>query len=76
MTMRTRKFVGTVGLLVLLAAWALLGMALAPLVLPSANGVVAFAYYVLVGLAWILPAMPLIRWMVKADHTRSTTEDR
>jgi len=67
MTIRTRKFVGTIVLLILLAVWALLGMAVAPLVLPSANGVVAFAYYVVVGLAWILPAMPLIRWMVKPD---------
>ena len=27
------------------------------------KGLVAFVYYVVVGIGWILPAMPLIRWM-------------
>lgn len=75
MTIRTRKFVGTVALLLLLVVWALLAMGVAPLVLPSANGIVAFVYYVVVGLAWVLPAMPLIKWMVRSDDGGRTTED-
>jgi Protein of unknown function (DUF2842) len=70
MAIRTRKFVGTIALLVLLVAWALLAMGIAPLVLPSANGIVAFAYYLVVGIAWVLPAMPLVRWMVKPHDRR------
>ncbi|MBI3436451.1 MAG: DUF2842 domain-containing protein, partial [Proteobacteria bacterium] len=37
--------------------------ALAQILLPSASGGVAFSYYLLAGLGWVLPAMPLISWM-------------
>ena len=38
-------------------------MAVAQFPVMKANGVVEFIYFVVAGLAWILPAMPLIRWM-------------
>ncbi len=70
MSIRARKFIGAVALLALIAAWALTAMALAQLVLGSASGIIAALYYVIAGLGWVLPAMPLIRWMSR------TTEDR
>jgi hypothetical protein len=69
MSIRSRKLVGTVALLVLVCAWGLLAMALAQSVLTDINGFVAAIYYVVAGLGWVLPAMPLISWMAKPDPT-------
>jgi Protein of unknown function (DUF2842) len=67
MTIRIRKLIGAVALLLLVAAWALLAMALAQSVLTDINGFVAAIFYVVAGLGWVLPAMPLVRWMAKPD---------
>jgi hypothetical protein len=71
MTIRTRKLIGAVALLVLVCVWALLGMALAQSALTDINGWMATIYYVVVGLGWVLPAMPLISWMSKPDAPRA-----
>ena len=70
MTIRIRKLIGTVALLVLVAAWSLLAMALAQSVLTDINGFVATIYYVVAGLGWVLPAMLLVRWMAKPDEIK------
>jgi len=44
-----------------------LAMALAQSVLTNINGWVATIYYVVAGLGWVLPAMPLISWMARPD---------
>ena len=67
MTIRTRKFIGTVGLLVLVTVWSLLAMAFAQFALRSAEWWVAALFYVVAGLGWVLPAMPLVSWMVRPD---------
>jgi hypothetical protein len=66
MRAKSRKFIGTIALFALVIVWALVGMALAQSALTSINGVLAAVYYVVVGLGWVLPAMPLIKWMQKA----------
>jgi Protein of unknown function (DUF2842) len=71
MSIRTRKLVGAVALLVLVGVWGLLAMALAQSVLTDINGLVAAIYYVVAGLGWVLPAMPLISWMVRPDAPRA-----
>jgi len=60
---RLRRLIGTVALLALVIVWALLAMALAQSVLTDINGFVAAIYYVVAGLGWVLPAMPIISWM-------------
>jgi len=67
MSVRTRKLVGAVALLALVIFWGLLAMALAQSVLTNINGWVATIYYVVAGLGWVLPAMPLISWMARPD---------
>jgi uncharacterized protein DUF2842 len=67
MSIRLRKLIGAVALIALVAIWALVAMAVAQFPVIKANGVVEALYYVVAGLAWVLPAMPLIRWMGKAD---------
>jgi len=63
MPIRLRKLIGAVALLALVIVWTLLAMALAQTVLTSVSGLVAAIYYLIAGLGWVLPAMPLIRWM-------------
>lgn len=67
MPARTRKLIGAVALLTLVCVWALIAMALAQSALTSINGWVATIYYVVAGLGWVLPAMPLISWMARPD---------
>ena len=67
MPIRLRKLVGAIMLIVLVVAWALLAMALAQSPLVKANGVIEVIYYVVAGLGWVLPALPLIRWMSRPD---------
>jgi uncharacterized protein DUF2842 len=69
MKIRTRKLIGTMALFVLASVWTLLGMALAQSVLLSTNSLLAWIYYITVGMGWVLPAMPLIKWMSRPDQT-------
>jgi Protein of unknown function (DUF2842) len=63
MPLRLRKFIGTVALFVLVIVWALVAMALAQNPLIRENQIASIAYYVIAGMGWVLPAMPLIYWM-------------
>jgi hypothetical protein len=63
MSIRLRKFIGAVLLFVLVIVWALVAMALAQAPLIHDNEIASVAYYVIAGLGWVLPAMPLVRWM-------------
>ena len=63
MPMRLRKFLGAVALFVLVIAWALIAMAVAQFPAIRDSTVLSIFYYVIAGLGWILPAMPLVSWM-------------
>jgi hypothetical protein len=67
MKIRTRKFIGTIGLLVLVVVWSLLGMAIAQTPWLAASRLAQAIFYVVAGLGWVLPAMPLISWMARPD---------
>jgi Protein of unknown function (DUF2842) len=71
MHIRTRKLIGTVALLVLVSVWGLIAMALAQSVLTDINGFVAAIYYIVAGMGWVLPAMPLVKWMARPDRPRA-----
>jgi hypothetical protein len=71
MRRRTRKLVGTVTMLVFVVFYALLVMALAQPILNGASHLVQGLFYFIAGLAWILPIMPLIKWMDKPDMPRA-----
>ncbi|HML11936.1 MAG TPA: DUF2842 domain-containing protein [Xanthobacteraceae bacterium] len=68
MRMRTRKLIGTIALLALVTAWALVAMAVAQFAFRSTNSLAAWIYYAVAGLGWVLPAMPLISWMSRPDR--------
>ena len=67
MPIRLRKLIGAIVLLILVVTWALIAMALAQLPVIKANRFFEAIYYVVAGLGWVLPAMPLIRWMSRPD---------
>jgi hypothetical protein len=60
---RLRKFIGAVALFVLVVVWALVAMALAQAPTIRDSAALSVAYYVIAGIGWVLPAMPLVRWM-------------
>jgi hypothetical protein len=64
MPIRLRKLIGAVILIILVVTWALVAMTLAQSPMIKANGLIEVIYYVVAGLGWVLPAMPLVRWMV------------
>lgn len=68
MSIRTRKLVGTIALIVLVVVWSLVGMALAQAPLVAGSKLVQAVYYVVVGVGWVLPAMPIITWMSRPDR--------
>jgi len=70
MPIRIRKLFGAVALIILVVVWALVAMAVAQFPMVKANGLLETLYYVLAGLGWVLPAMPLIRWMSRGDRRR------
>ena len=63
MPVRLRKLFGAVALFVLVIVWALIAMAVAQFPAIRDNTVLSILYYVVAGLGWILPAMPLVSWM-------------
>ena len=68
MRIRTRKLIGTIGLLMLVTVWALLAMAFAQFALRGQSGLAAALFYLVAGLGWVLPAMPLVSWMQQPDN--------
>jgi len=67
MRVRSRKFIGTIVLLLLLAAYATLAAVIGSGRIAQAPQWVQFAYFVATGLAWVIPAGLLIRWMQRPD---------
>jgi uncharacterized protein DUF2842 len=67
MRMRTRKLIGTLVLLFFLAGYALVVASIASGRITTAPALAQFAFFLVGGLAWVLPAGILIRWMQRPD---------
>ena len=68
MTRRARKFIGGAAMLIFVVLYALIAMALADSrPLQEAPAFVRSFGYIVLGLAWALPLMPLIKWMERVD---------
>lgn len=67
MTIRTRKFLGTIALLLLALIWSLMGMAVAQMPFLAESGILQAVFYVVAGMGWVLPAMPIVSWMSRPD---------
>ena len=60
-----RKLIGSIGVMVVLFLWIWAFAGLYDRLPP--NRFVHLAYFVALGMGWILPVIPLISWMGKAD---------
>jgi len=69
MGMRLRKLIGTVVMLLFIITYALLAMAIAEGRITEAPKLVQTFAYIVLGLIWIVPLMPLVRWMAKPDKS-------
>ena len=64
MSIRTRKLVATVALLVLIVVYSLLAMVVAMVLqMQNASKLVELLYYVVAGTLWTVPAGAIIWWM-------------
>lgn len=72
MNPRFKKLIGTLIMIAFVALYAAIIVALAPRVLTGSSKLVEVLFYAVAGLAWVLPLLPLIRWMEKrkagSDH--------
>jgi hypothetical protein len=67
MNARARKLIGTIVLLVFLALYAWAAAAIGAGRITFASHWAQLAYFVTAGLAWVVPAALLIRWMQRPD---------
>lgn len=67
MNLRTRKLVSTIALLLFLLAYALAVMGIGAGRIATAAPLAQLAFFIVAGLAWIVPAGVLIRWMQRPD---------
>ena len=67
MTVRTRKLLGTVALLAFLVLYTWAAVAIGSGRITDAPALAQFAYFLLAGLLWVIPAGLLIRWMQRPD---------
>lgn len=74
MNIRTRKLIGTIVLLIFIAFYALAVMAVAIVLQVNASKWVELAFYIIGGLAWVVPAALLVRWMVRPDEPPGEAE--
>ncbi len=66
---RIRKLIGALFIVCFVLVYALVAMALAQaLFVQSSPAWLQAIWYALLGLAWVLPLMPLVKWMAKDDR--------
>ncbi|MGL4495914.1 MAG: DUF2842 domain-containing protein [Beijerinckiaceae bacterium] len=67
MTTRTRKLLGTIIIIAFVLFYAMIVTAMIPRVILDMPRYWQWVFYIVAGLAWVLPLMPMIRWMEKRD---------
>ena len=67
MAARTRKLIGTIVFLLALAIYATVAAVIGSGRITLAPAWVQLAFYLTAGLAWVIPAALLIRWMQRPD---------
>ena len=67
MSARNRKLVGTIVLVIFLGAYAWVAVEVGAGRISHAPHWAQFAYFLMAGLLWVIPAGVLIRWMQRPD---------
>jgi hypothetical protein len=76
MPTRTRKLIGTIALLILLAIYVPAAVSIGARHFVDASGWVQLAYFLAAGLLWVLPAALLVRWMQRPSRQEALTAGR
>lgn len=66
----TKKLIVALVILVWLPVYALLAMAVGIRILPHASGIVEFFYYLVAGMAWIVPIGLMLPWMSRHHQSQ------
>jgi len=69
MPVRVKKLIGTILLIALVIVYALVATLIAVAQLAESGPLAHFAFFLVSGLLWILPAMAIIRWMIVPPKT-------
>ena len=64
---RLKKLIGTIIIPICLIIFIGIVALLAEILLPNLNGLMVFLFYLISGLIWILPVLPIISWMQKQN---------
>jgi hypothetical protein len=65
---RIRKLIGLVLMLALIVFYAMIVMTVAVTTSVPENGLIEFFYYLVTGVAWVVPAAAIIYWMQRSDE--------
>ncbi len=68
MNQAVRKITGSFLILILMALYAILATTFAAANLAQSSGWIHLVYFSLTGILWVLPAMFIIKWMLKPDQ--------
>ena len=71
MPIRLKKLIGTVLLIILVIAYALIATIVAVAQLSESGPLVHLAFFFLTGILWILPAMGIIKWLILPPRPRN-----
>jgi len=67
---RIRKLIGTILIIILVLAYALIATTVASATLGQSAWYIHLLYFAVTGLLWILPAMLIIKWIEKPGKPR------
>lgn len=67
MKQRNRKLIGAWALLGSIVGWSVLGTAIYLALPEGLPGLVLIGFFIVIGMAWLLPAMWIIGWMARPD---------
>ena len=69
MTIRSRKLLGTLLLVLFIVIYALIAMEVGAARFAEASAISQVLYFLIAGTAWVVPAGLLIRWIQRPDAT-------
>ena len=64
---RIKKLIGTIIIPIWLIVFIGIVAIVAEILLPDLNGLMVFLFYLVSGLIWIIPIMPIISWMQRKN---------
>ena len=64
---RIKKLIGTIIIPIWLIFFIGFVAVLAEILLPNLNGFMVFLFYLIAGLIWVVPVLPIISWMQREN---------